>query len=135
MDSYTTYLAMSQDKNIIFKKRSLPRRGFSFCLVLMNIAIENLLKNNYNERQGKEKSPMKKIAVRQDTSEIETLIAVKVDDICLHNGDWNIEDVDYGYASYEKCDWVDDIRPTYICATCDEVLDEVIHEPEDDYCD
>lgn len=39
-------------------------------------------------------------------------------DFCNHAGAV-IEEIDYGYASYEKADWVDDFSNSLVCDKCE----------------
>ena len=57
-------------------------------------------------------------------------ITVVVNDECNHAGMYE-EELDYGYASYEKCDWVDDMRNSWVCDKCD--WSEMIEPDEPEY--
>lgn len=51
-------------------------------------------------------------------------------DECDHAGATE-EMLDYGYASYEKCDWVDDEMNTLVCDKCE--YQEIIEPQEPEY--
>ena len=63
-------------------------------------------------------------------SDYGTDLSVVVNDECNHAGAYE-DELDYGYASYEKCDWVDDWRWSRVCDKCD--WSEIIEPEELDY--
>ena len=52
----------------------------------------------------------------------EELVTVVVNDLCNHAGA-EIESVDFGYASYEQADWIDDIQDVLVCDKCQEIVE------------
>lgn len=45
-------------------------------------------------------------------------VTITIDDECNHAGA-DYEDIDFGYASYEHADWIDDWRTVLVCDKCD----------------
>ena len=76
------------------------------------------------------------IPVKQAYHWFDEEITVQIKDVdgelleCNHAGKYQ-DQLDYGHASYEKCDWVDDWHNSWVCDKCD--WTEYIEPEEPEY--